>query len=135
MVTTMKSILSPYYDEEFNYRLYKLIKRCLRQKVCLFEEDTELKYSLDGKDYTAADLIKSVSVIGRQIFYNNQKLVNYAVYDLSQRFWYDIFSSVNNIIPTLYIKYKGALAAEENKLNKREVPKWLVYYIVTKNLT
>lgn len=106
----MKSILSPYDDVNFNEFLLKYIKKSLKKKCLVFTRDNEeRKYFLDkdSRDYyTPDDIIKSLKLNGRVIYFSNKELINYAVYDLSQRFWYDTMKDINNIIRKLYLEYK-----------------------------
>ena len=106
----MKSILSPYDDINFNEFLLKYIKKSLKKKCLVFtRDDEERKYFLDedSKDYyTPDDIIKSLKLNGRVIYFSNKELINYVVYDLSQRFWYDTMRDINNIIRKLYLEYK-----------------------------
>ena len=106
----MKSILSPYDDVNFNEFLLKYIKKSLKKKCLVFTRDNEeRKYFLDedSRDYyTPDDIIKSLKLNGRVIYFSNKELINYAVYDLSQRFWYDTMRDINNIIRKLYLEYK-----------------------------
>ena len=106
----MKSILSPYDDVNFNEFLLKYIKKSLKKKCLVFIRDNEeRKYFLDedSRDYyTPDDIIKSLKLNGRVIYFSNKELINYAVYDLSQRFWYDTMRDINNIIRKLYLEYK-----------------------------
>ena len=90
----MKSILSPYDDINFNNYLLQYVKKRLSCKCKVFaKDDKEHKYFLDknSKDYyTQDDVIKSIELVnGRIIRFGNQKLINYIVYDLGQRFWYE----------------------------------------------
>ena len=106
----MKSILSPYDDVNFNEFLLKYIKKSLKKKCLVLTRDNEeRKYFLDedSRDYyTPDDIIKSLKLNGRVIYFSNKELINYAVYDLSQRFWYDTMRDINNIIRKLYLEYK-----------------------------
>jgi hypothetical protein len=75
----------------------------------LTRDNEERKYFLDedSRDYyTPDDIIKSLKLNGRVIYFSNKELINYAVYDLSQRFWYDTMRDINNIIRKLYLEYK-----------------------------
>ena len=71
-----------------------------------------MRYKLDGldKEYTIDNIIDSLKLDNRMIYFSNKRLVNYIVYDLGQRLWYDVLNSINNAIHSLYIKYKGAVA-------------------------
>lgn len=114
----MKSILSPYDDIEFNNFLLQYLKKRLLHRCKVFvKDDEERKYFLEKNSrdyYTPLDVIKSIELVnGRVIRYSNQKLINYIVYDLSQRFWYDEFNHVNNIIHTLYLRFKGKQQSKE----------------------
>lgn len=106
----MKSILSPYDDHNFNTYLLKYVKAYLRKKCYVFTKDEdERKYFLgeDAKDYyTVDDIINSIVLVGRSIRFSNQALINHAVYDLGQRFWYDSFKTVNNIVHKLFLEFQ-----------------------------
>lgn len=102
----MKSIVSPYRDEQFNLYLLKYIKHELSVKS-RFTLENDTVYELDNKKYTSKDIIKSLSILGNKIYFSNNKLMNYVVYDLSQRLWYDVLSAVNNKLSYLYLRYKG----------------------------
>ena len=106
----MKSILSPYDDVNFNTFLLEYIKKSLKKKCAIFTKDDEdRKYFLyddPTKYYTPTDVIKSLKLNGRVIYFSNQELINYIVYDLSQRFWYDTMRDINNIVRKLYLEYK-----------------------------
>ena len=122
----MKSILSPYDDVNFNTFLLEYIKKSLKKKCAIFTKDDEdRKYFLyddPTKYYTPADVIKSLKLNGRVIYFSNQELINYIVYDLSQRFWYDTIRDINNIVRKLYLEYKRSdESIQQRKLshNKR----------------
>jgi hypothetical protein len=102
----MKYILLPYRDEEFNTYILKYIKRELRSRSEFTVENNTI-YEIDGKKYTSKDIIKSLILLGNKIYFSNNKLINYVVYDLSQRFWYDVLNTVNNKLSYLYLCYKG----------------------------
>ena len=120
----MKYILSPYDDENFNKYLILYIKKQLKLKCRVYSrDDSSQEYFLDDskdKRYTQADIINSVELVGRTIRYANQKLVNHAVYDLGQRFWYDVFKCVNNIIRKIYLefqKFSNVFSIQQRKLS------------------
>lgn len=117
----MKSILSPYDDANFNEYLLQYIKKRLKKKSSIFTKDEERKYYLD-KDplnfYTPDDIIKSLELVGRTIRFGNQKLVNHAVYDLSQRFWYEEMKHINNIIRKIFLDYQRVSAEFEVQQRK-----------------
>lgn len=120
----MKSILSPYDDINFNNYLLQYVKKRLLCKCKVFaKDDTEHKYFLDknSKDYyTQDDVIKSIELVnGRIIRFGNQRLINYIVYDLGQRFWYEELKHIANIIHTLYIKFKRI--SEEFEIQQRKL--------------
>ena len=104
----MKSILSPYNDVDFNKYLLSYIKKSLRNK-CLKFNITNNVYRLDdnSKTYTNDDIINSIHLKNRLIYFSNQKLINHAVYDLCQRFWYEEVKNIYNMIHILYIEYKS----------------------------
>jgi hypothetical protein len=108
----MKSILSPYDDINFNTYLLQYVKKVLAKKCRVFiKDDEDRKYFLDEKSrdyYTPEDVIDSIELVnGRLIRFANQKLINYIVYDLSQRFWYEELKHINNSIHSLYLKFRG----------------------------
>ena len=119
----MKSILSPYDDVNFNNYLLQYVKKRLAQKCKVFtKDDEERKYFLDENSrdyYTPDDVIKSIELVnGRVIRFGNQKLINYIVYDLSQRFWYEELKHVNNIVRRLYLQFKQISAEFEIQQRK-----------------
>jgi len=118
----MKSILSPYDDHYFNEYLLKYIKKRLLNKCFKFtKDDEERKYFFEkgSRDYyTPNDIINTLKLNGRHIYFSNQALINYVVYDLSQRFWYDELKIVNNMIHKLYIEYKRISAEFEIQQRK-----------------
>lgn len=107
----MKALVSPVNNKAFNTYLLKYIKRRLLYKCYTFEayDDFKCKYTLETKngniEYTYHDIINSLSLKGQVIAYSNQKLVNHAVYDLCQRFWYEELKQILNIINHLYLKF------------------------------
>lgn len=103
----MKYILSPYNDDSFNRYVLKLIRRELRRKSIPFISENKTLYKMDNKEYTPNDIINSLILVNNKIYFSNNKLVNYAVYDLSQRFWYDTLNTANNMIRNLYLQYRG----------------------------
>jgi hypothetical protein len=124
----MKSILSPYDDTNFNNYLLQYVKKRLAKKCRVFtKDDEERKYFLDkdSRDYyTPDDVIKSIELVnGRVIRFGNQKLINYIVYDLSQRFWYDELKHINNSIHALYLRFKRfseEFAIQQRKLSREK---------------
>ena len=118
----MKSILSPYDDTNFNEYLLQYIKKRLKKKSSIFTRDEDRKYFLDEKSldyYTPDDIIDSIELIGRTIRFSNQKLVNYVVYDLSQRFWYDELKHINNLIHKIFFNYQRD--AENFEIQQRKL--------------
>lgn len=120
----MKHILSPYNDELFNEYLLQYVKKRLTKRCNIFlKDDTERRYFLteNSRDfYTYKDIIKSVDLINnRLICFTNQKLINHAVYDLGQRFWYDEFKYIANIIRKLYLEFKGS--SSDRTITKRKL--------------
>lgn len=105
----MKSILSPYDDFNFNtYLLQYVKKRLTRRYKQLTKDGDDRKYFLEENSrdyYTPEDLIDSVKLNGRSVYFSNSKLINYVVYDLSQRFWYDEFKHINNTVRKLYLEF------------------------------
>lgn len=103
----MKSILSPYDDFHFNEFLLKYIKKRLKRHIAKIK-DEDRKYYLDDsrKYFTPEDILNSLSLNGRVIYFNNRNLINHAVYDFSQRFWFDEFKTTNNMIRKIYLEYK-----------------------------
>lgn len=120
-VYRMKSILSPYDDSSFNEYLLQYTKKYLRRKCSVFmKDDEERKYFLEENSrdfYTVDDIINSLKLNGRVIYFSNKPLINYAVYDLSQTFWVYVLNSVNNIIHKLYLEFKGS----ESSIQKRKL--------------
>ena len=103
----MKSILSPYDDFKFNEYFLNYIKSQLK-KHCTKIKDEDRKYFLDDSRnyFTPEDIVDSLSLNGRVIYFSNRALINHAVYDLSQRFWYDELKFANNLIRKIYLIYK-----------------------------
>ncbi len=105
----MKAILSPYNDNTFNKYLLKYIKQCLRDRSSVFIRDDENRqYFLEDSKigYTDNDIIDSLTLNGKLISFSNKKLVDHAVYDLSQRFWYEEMNRINNEIHMIYLKFQ-----------------------------
>ena len=107
----MKSILSPYDDVNFNNYLLQYVKKRLAFKCKVFtKDDEERKYFLEENSrdyYTPDDVIKSIELVnGRMIRFCNQKLINYIVYDLGQRFWYEELKHINNAVHKIFLEYK-----------------------------
>lgn len=107
----MKAIMSPYHNVKFNNCLVKYIQHALKLRSKVFLSDDEIKvYKLpiSDKTYTIEDIINSIKLNKNIITYGNQSVINYIVYDLGQRFWYDEFKTISSLIPTLYLKYQSA---------------------------
>lgn len=105
----MKAILSPYNDNTFNKYLLKYIKQCLKDRSSVFIRDDENRqYFLEDSKigYTDNDIIDSLTLNGKLISFSNKKLVDHAVYDLSQRFWYEEMNRINNEIHIIYLKFQ-----------------------------
>lgn len=105
----MKAILSPYNDNIFNKYLLKYIKQRLRDRSSVFIRDDENRqYFLEDSKvgYTDNDIIDSLTLNGKLISFSNKKLVDHAVYDLSQRFWYEEMNRINNEIHMIYLKFQ-----------------------------
>lgn len=105
----MKAMLSPYNDNIFNKYLLKYIKQCLRDRSSVFIRDDENRqYFLEDNKvgYTDNDIIDSLTLNGKLISFSNNKLVDHAVYDLSQRFWYEEMNRINNEIHMIYLKFQ-----------------------------
>ena len=121
----MKSILSPYDDIYFNEYLLNYTRNQLKKKCMMFtKDDTERKYYLDDSRnyFTHVDIIKSLQLVnGRELKFVNQSLINYAVYDLSQRFWYDELKNISNIIHRIYFQFKQLVSTEEKSLQPRKL--------------
>lgn len=120
----MKSILSPYDDINFNNYLLQYVKKRLARKCKVFtKDDEERKYFLEENSrdyYTPDDVIKSIELVnGRMIRFGNQKLINYIVYDLSQRFWYEELKHINNIVRRLYLQFKQI--SSEFEIQQRKI--------------
>lgn len=125
VIILMKSILSPYDDARFNEYLLEYAKKYLKKKCNTFVRgDEDRKYFLDENSrdyYTPDDVIKSLALNGRVIYFSNQKLINYIVYDLSQRFWFDCLKYVHNIIHKLYLEFKNPANYEANIIQRRKL--------------
>lgn len=125
IIICMKSILSPYDDVAFNEYLLTYIKKRLTQKCFVFtKDDTERRYFLDDNPmnyYTSDDIVKSLKLNGRLVYFSNQELINHAVYDLSQRFWYDELKHINNAIHRIFLDFKRMALNEENSLQPRKL--------------
>jgi hypothetical protein len=103
----MKSILSPYDDFQFNEYLLQYLKCRLKKHISLIKNEDRKYYLDDSRNYfTPEDILESLGLNGRVIRFNNRDLINHAVYDLSQRFWYDEMKNTNNLIHRLYTEYK-----------------------------
>jgi hypothetical protein len=124
----MKSILSPYDDHEFNEYLLKYIKKYLKKQCKVYTKDDEdRRYFLEENSrnyYTPDDIIESLCLNGRLIYFNNRELINYAVYDACQRFWYDSLKNVNNIIRKLFLEFQNkreSFAIQQRKLKHKKL--------------
>ena len=113
----MKSIMSPYNDEGFNKFLYRCCLNRLRCKALHFES---FSFEFNNNKYTLEDIIKLLKRKGRCIYFSDQKVINHLVYDLSQRFWYEVLKDVNNLVRWLYLQYKGAKAENDKSTFKRQ---------------
>lgn len=123
----MKSILSPYNDHYFNEFLLKYIKKRLLEKCYKFTKDEEeRKYFFEKNSrnyYTPNDIINTLQLNGRCIYFSNQPLINYIVYDLSQRFWYDELKIINNMVHKIYLEYRRfapAFEIQQRKLSHKK---------------
>lgn len=117
----MKSILSPYDDSQFNEYLLQYLKRRLKKHVSMIKNE-DRKYYLDGSRnyFTPEDILESLGLNGRVICFSNRDLINYVVYDLSQRFWYDEMKNTNNLIYRLYLEYKRQTNSIQQRKLSRE---------------
>lgn len=78
-------------------------------------------YLDDSRNYfTPEDILESLGLNGRVIRFNNRDLINHAVYDLSQRFWYDEMKNANNLIHRLYLEYKRQTNSIQQRKLSRE---------------
>ena len=103
----MKSILSPYDDAQFNDYLLQYVKSKLKKRISKIKSEDRKYYLSDNRDYfTPEDILDSLILSGRVISFSNRELINHAVSDISQRFWYDELKHANNVIYSLYIEYK-----------------------------
>lgn len=123
----MKSILSPYNDHYFNEFLLKYTKKRLLEKCYKFTKDEEeRKYFFEKNSrnyYTPNDIINTLQLNGRCIYFSNPPLINYIVYDLSQRFWYDELKIVNNMVHKIYLEYRRfapAFEIQQRKLSHKK---------------
>lgn len=125
----MKSILSPYDDTVFNEYLLEYTKKYLKSKCYNLTKDYERKYYLDEdkKKYnTPDDIIDSLSLNRRTIYFKNKKLVNYAVYDLGQIFWYDCIKQIALIVPKLHFEFKArqrSYMIQQRNIERRKLEK------------
>lgn len=117
----MKSILSPYDDSQFNEYLLQYLKSRLKRRISMIK-DEDRKYYLDrNRDYfTPDDILDSLDLNGRVIRFSNRELINHAVYDLSQRFWYDEMKTTNNLIHRLFLEYKRQTNSIQQRKLSRE---------------
>ena len=111
----MKCLVSPYNDTLFNKQLYKYCKTLLKKHAYHIKDNHE--YEFDNNKYSVADVIDTLSIKGRTIYYSNRNLINYIVYDLSQRFWYTVLRDVMNIVSKLYLEYRGKLDKEKEEIS------------------
>ena len=103
----MKSILSPYDDLCFNEFLLKYIKKRLKRHIAKIKDEDRKYYLDDSRRYfTPENILNSLSLNGRVIYFSNRDLINHAVYNLNQRFWFDELKTVNNMIRKIYLEYK-----------------------------
>lgn len=103
----MKSIFSPYDDIYFNEYLLQYIKHRLRRHISKIKNEDRRYYLGDGKSYfTPENILDSLVLSNRRIYFNNRSLINHAVYDLSQRFWYDEMKNASNLIYKIFLEYK-----------------------------
>lgn len=101
----MKAIFSPISDDDFNKFLLTVCKSRISKSISSIKENRP--YELDGKKYSANDVLDLLVLRNRTIYFSNNKLLNYIVYDLSQRFWYEDLKHINNMIYLLHIKFNG----------------------------
>lgn len=113
----MREIISPFDDDAFNSYLLKYIKARLKKRALLFISE----YDFEGKKYTSDDIIKSINRSGRKIYFSNTRLINYIVYDISQRFWITEFRDINNAIRKIYCEYRSMIEQENRDLNRNKV--------------
>lgn len=117
----MKSILSPYDDSQFNEYLLKYLKCRLKKHISMIKNEDRKYYLDDSRDYfTPEDILDSLNLNGRVIRFNNRDLINHAVYDLSQRFWYDEMKNTTNLIHRLYLEYKRQTSQIQQRKLSRE---------------
>lgn len=117
----MKSILSPYDDKYFNEYLFTYIqKRLLNRCFKYTDSDEDRRYFFEDSRhyYTPNDIINTLKLNGRRIYFSNQPLINYIVYDLGQRFWYDELKNINNIVHKIYLEYRSFAAGFEIQQRK-----------------
>lgn len=78
-------------------------------------------YLDDSRNYfTPEDVLDSLILNGRVIQFNNRNLINHAVYDLSQRFWYEEMKITNNLVRRLYLEYKRQTNSIQQRKLSRE---------------
>lgn len=119
--TYMKSILSPYDDLQFNEYLLQYLKCRLKKHISMIKSEDRKYYLDDSRNYfTPEDIIDSLGLNGRVIRFNNRDLINHAVYDLSQRFWYDEMKNTTNLIYRLYLEYKRQTDSIQQRKLSRE---------------
>ena len=119
--TYMKSILSPYDDFQFNEYLLQYLKCRLKKHISLIKTEDRKYYLDDSRNYfTPEDILDSLGLNGRVIRFNNRDLINHAVYDLSQRFWYDEMKTTTNLIYRLYLEFKRQTSSIQQRKLSRE---------------
>ena len=117
----MKSILSPYDDSQFNEYLLQYLKHRLKKHISMIKNEDRRYYLDDSRNYfTPEDILESLILNGRVIQFNNRNLINHAVYDLSQRFWYEEMKITNNLVRRLYLEYKRQTNSIQQRKLSRE---------------
>lgn len=117
----MKSILSPYDDSQFNEYLLQYLKHRLKKHISMIKNEDRRYYLDDSRNYfTPEDILESLILNGRVIQFNNMNLINHAVYDLSQRFWYEEMKITNNLVRRLYLEYKRQTNSIQQRKLSRE---------------
>lgn len=101
----MKSIVSPFDDIDFNKFLLRLCKVRLKKSIEKIKDNRP--YEVFGNKYSTSDILKLLTLRGRVIYFSDSRLLNYLVYDLSQRFWYEDLNFINNAIHYLYLKFNS----------------------------
>lgn len=98
----MLSIYSHYKDENFNKHLYKLCISTLNKKIKLYD----CTYNFNNKTYNTNDVLNTLTLNNNKIYYRDRSLINYIVYDLSQKFWLEQLNIINNMLGKLYLEYR-----------------------------